>query len=178
MLFGIYGIISTFQLKEINLFKHGKLESEKQSVFDEYLDEIIYFFEETDYRVVFFEDLDRLNCISIFTHLRELNIILNNDNNLKQRPIKFVYAVRDDIFKDSDRTKFFDFIIPVIPYINPTNSKDELLNKIKPYVEFEELRTVEGKKFINDISPFIKDNRILDNICNEFVLYSQCWRYE
>ena len=59
------------------------------------------------YDVVFFEDLDRLNNAEIFVKLRELNILLNNDEAIK-KPVKFVYAVRDDIFSDKDRTKFFE----------------------------------------------------------------------
>ena len=53
----------------------------------------------------------------IFVHLRELNNLLNNDDSIKRKPIVFVYAVRDDIFSKEDRTKFFDFIIPIIPDI-------------------------------------------------------------
>ena len=66
---------------------------------------------------MFFEDLDRLEDPSIFIHLRELNTLLNNYDGIKGR-IVFVYAIRDDIFTDTDRTKFFEFIIPVIPIIN------------------------------------------------------------
>ena len=33
----------------------------------------MYFFEATGYRIVFFEDLDRLDDRKIFVHLRELN---------------------------------------------------------------------------------------------------------
>ena len=43
----------------------------------------------------------------------------------------FVYAIRDDIFTDTDRTKFFDFIIPVIPIINSTNSGEIFLQKLQ-----------------------------------------------
>lgn len=87
----------------------------------------MYFFEVTKYRIVFFEDLDRLNDISIFVHLRELNNLLNNDDSIKEKPIVFIYAVKDNIFTKEDRTKFFDFIIPVIPVINSTNSGEYYL---------------------------------------------------
>ncbi len=40
----------------------------------------MYFFEETGYKTVFFEDLDRLDDPKIFVHLRELNNLLNNDD--------------------------------------------------------------------------------------------------
>ena len=121
---------STYHLKEITLSSDLKIESEdsfSDSVFNKNLDEIMYFFEVTKYRIVFFEDLDRLNDISIFVHLRELNNLLNNDDSIKEKPIVFIYAVKDDIFTKEDRTKFFDFIIPVIPVINSTNSGEYYL---------------------------------------------------
>ena len=70
----------------------------------------MYFFEETGYKTVFFEDLDRLDDPKIFVHLRELNNLLNNDDAIKAKPIVFVYAVRDDIFSKEDRTKFLSLI--------------------------------------------------------------------
>lgn len=113
-------VISKFKVKEIKFptdttVQRGNEDSD--SVFNRNLDEIMYFFESTGYRTVFFEDLDRLSDPKIFVHLRELNNLLNNDDAIKEKPIVFVYAVRDDIFSKEDRTKFFDFIIPVIPVI-------------------------------------------------------------
>lgn len=64
--------------------------------------------------------------------MRELNTVINNYDNIK-RKVVFVYAIKDDMFKDEDRTKFFDFIIPVIPYINATNSGEIL----RDLLEFE-----------------------------------------
>ena len=64
-----------------------------ESVFNKNLDEIMYFFEATGYKIVFFEDLDRLDDRKIFVHLRELNNLLNNDDTIKEKPIVFIYAV-------------------------------------------------------------------------------------
>ena len=58
-------------------------EAAGETIFNKNMDEIVYFFEETKYRVVFFEDLDRLENPSIFIHLRELNTLLNNYDGLK-----------------------------------------------------------------------------------------------
>ena len=84
----------------------------------------------TKYNVVFIEDVDRFNTSEIFVKLRELNTLLNNYDLIKRR-IVFVYAIKDDMFNDQDRTKFFDFIIPIIPIINSTNSGEKLLEKLK-----------------------------------------------
>lgn len=90
---------------------------------------------------------------------------------------KFVYAIKDDMFNDQERTKFFDFIIPIIPIINSTNSGEKLLEKLK--FEKKEDGTEKStiydisSKYINLISPFIEDMRLLTNICNEFSIYKQ-----
>jgi len=67
---------------------------------------------------VIFEDIDRFENTEIFVKLRELNNIINNSKQIS-RKVVFVYAIRDDMFIDKERTKFFYFIVPVIPYINP-----------------------------------------------------------
>lgn len=139
--------------------------SANDSALDKHMDEIIYFFEETKYRIVIFEDLDRLNDATIFVRLRELNTVLNNCDTL-EHPIIFVYAVRDDIFKDADRTKFFDFIIPVVPIINSTNSGEELQKMLDKLGEHGV-----SVQFIEDVAPFISDMRTLINIFNEFIVY-------
>jgi hypothetical protein len=97
--------------------------------------------------------------------LREINLLLNNSKKTKRKGIVFLYAVRDDMFTDRDRTKFFDFIIPVIPVINSSNSSEKLIEQRKNngYDLTDDL--------IEDISFFIDDMRLLHNISNEFYLY-------
>lgn len=171
-------VISKFRVKEIKLPTDTTVQSgvdEADSVFNRNLDEIMYFFEETGYKTVFFEDLDRLDDPKIFVHLRELNNLLNNDDAIKAKPIVFVYAVRDDIFSKEDRTKFFDFIIPVIPVINSTNSGEILLQRLQEAKENGIEHDV-SQGCVLDISPFISDMRILQNIYNEFVVYKKTLR--
>lgn len=165
-------ILSRFKVKEIKLPKDVSVQNSNESqdtIFNKNMDEIIYFFEETKYNIVFFEDFDRLSNTSIFVHLRELNIILNNYDAIKD-PIIFVYAVRDDIFTDVDRTKFFDFIIPIVPIINSTNSGEILLKKLDESKKLQKEHNI-SESFVMDVSPYISDMRILQNIYNEFVVY-------
>ncbi len=155
--------ISKFRVKEIKLPTDTTVQNgveEADSVFNRNLDEIMYFFEETGYKTVFFEDLDRLDDPKIFVHLRELNNLLNNDDAIKAKPIVFVYAVRDDIFSKEDRTKFFDFIIPVIPVINSTNSGEILLQRLQE-AKANGIEHDISQGFVLDIAPFISDMRIL-----------------
>ena len=167
---------SRFRINEVKV-KDTTIAPDKkdnESIFNKNMDEIVYFFEETKYSVVFFEDLDRLDSSKIFVQLRELNTLLNNSDTIK-RPIVFVYAVKDDIFTEEDRTKFFEFIIPVIPVINSTNSGEMMLELFKANGS-ELLKHDITLDYILDVSPYISDMRVLQNIHNEFLLYKRTLR--
>lgn len=180
---GISGVVrfimTKFTVKAISVGDasvQGEL-NDNESVFNKNIDEILYFFERTKYNVLFIEDLDRFNTTSIFIKLREINKILNQYEVLKRR-IVFVYAVKDDLFeKEIERTKFFDFVIPVIPVINSTNSGEkmrELLGKSdKKDVNREYPEHNISDKFITLISPYIGDMRILISTINEFWMYKR-----
>ena len=171
-------VMSKFKVKEIKLPTDTTVQSSNEisdSVFNKNLDEIMYFFERTGYKTVFFEDLDRLTDPTIFVHLRELNNLLNNDDSIKNKPIVFVYAVRDDIFSREDRTKFFDFIIPVIPVINSTNSGEILLQMLQEAAKKGNKHDV-SEGFVLDVAPYISDMRVLQNIYNEFIVYKKTLR--
>ena len=166
-------LFSNLKLKVLKLPAGTGIESERESesVFNRHLDEIVYFFEVTKYRVVFFEDLDRLDEPNLFVRLRELNTLLNNSNAISKKPVVFVYAVRDDLFGKEDGTKFFDFIIPVISIINTTNSREVLLEWLRKEKEKDKYGHNISEQFMRDVSPYIADMRILRNICNEFLIY-------
>lgn len=120
-------------LDKVNLLK-AEIAAEKQntaSLLNLYIDEIVYFFLKTKYRVVVFEDLDRLNNGHIFIKLREINQVINNSRLLEKKPIKFIFAVREDLLKDAEsQTKFFDFIVPIIPAVDSENAYDILSSKV------------------------------------------------
>lgn len=104
-----------YHLSKLNL-KDGEIELKDASIFNKHLDEIIYFFQRTKYDVVIIEDLDRFNTSDIYLKLRELNQLVNESKEIN-RHIVFIYAVKDDVFKDAQRAKFFDYISTVIPVI-------------------------------------------------------------
>lgn len=143
--------------------------NDSESIYNKYLDEILYFFEETKYEIVIFEDIDRFNQPSIFTNLREINSFLNNYENIKRRII-FLYAIKDDIFSDKERTKFFDFIIPVIPFVDSFNSRQIILNKFEEINRKTQIRKP-SEKLLKDITIFLDDMRMLNNIVNEYIIY-------
>jgi len=137
-----------------------------KSILNNHLDEILYFFEVTKYNVVIIEDLDRFEQTEIFTKLREINLLINNSKSIN-RTVTFIYAIRDEMFKDKDRTKFFDFIIPVIPVINYSNSNVQLTKALK---RFDYSISTE---LIDEVAFYIDDMRLLYNIVNEFHIYFQ-----
>lgn len=163
-------IANNSKLNKLNV-QSGEIEISKDidsSILNKHLDEILYFFEVTDYNVVIIEDLDRFNNTEIFTKLRELNILINSSQQINRRVV-FLYAIKDDMFHDKNRTKFFDFIIPIIPVINTSNSGDMLHRMLKNgnYQDESKLST----DFIDDVSMYIDDMRLLKNICNEYTVY-------
>jgi hypothetical protein len=165
-------LFSNSKLKKLSI--KGELElgdNVDKSVFNEHLEEIIYFFERTPYNVIVIEDLDRFDTTDIFTKLRELNILLNT-SNLITREINFIYAIKDELFTDkNERVKFFDYIIPIIPFINASNAGV----KLNELISTRNLEDVLTSDFKQDIVSFIDDidMRLLINIFNEFCVYRE-----
>lgn len=163
-------IIHTFGGMRIGRVNVGGNEinmSDEGSIFNRYLDEILYFFQCTEYNVVIIEDLDRFNTTDIFLKLRELNHIINK-SKIVNRKIRFIYAVKDDMFKDASRSKFFDYITTVIPVITTSNSKDKLREALSELGHKGEV----PDDSIRDIAFHIDDMRLLYNIANEYHQYS------
>lgn len=173
------------------------LSQESDSYFDRYLDEIIYFFEMSACRIVVFEDIDRFGNWEIFEELRELNTLLNNAEQLQDKKsepdenkVVFIYAMKDSIFEpqavtDTDevakdiqdraiqeiqranRTKFFDVIIPVVPFVTHRSARDLMrqeLDGVSPMVSDE---------LIDRVAKYIPDFRLLRSVCNEYMIYAQ-----
>ena len=171
------------------------------SYFDQYLDEIIYIFEKTGIRTVFFEDLDRFQDAQIFDSLRELNQILNNDpklqhtesqhkekNSQPSTPIQFVYAIHDAIFSNQyvsadeqvsnkealahsfSRAKFFDLIIPVVPFVSASNSCQIASETLEDVLDANDPQMINLLELVADAVP---DKRTWINIRNEFIVYKE-----
>lgn len=149
------------QGNEIEIF-----EESDDSYFDKYLNEVLYLFENSDANVIVFEDMDRFNTIKIFERLREINTLANihkKGNNV----IRFFYLLRDDLFISKDRTKFFDYIVPVVPVVDWSNSYDQFISHLKKGGVFEKF----NESFLQGLSLYIDDMRLLKNIYNEFMIY-------
>ena len=174
-IWALYTCLKVFSLFSIDglTLKGGKLEATHHgSVLHKNIDEIIYCFERSDINVVVIEDLDRFDIQEIFFRLREINFIIRQSPQVK-RPIHFIYALRDEMFTITDKTKFFDLIIPIIPVVNSENSREKL-------VELLGKRSFNGKplsdgltpKLIETVAYHIDEMRLLKNIVNEFDIYT------
>ena len=151
------------QGNEIEIF-----EESDDSYFDKYLNEVLYLFENAEVDVVVFEDMDRFNAGGIFERLREVNTLANIQLQKENKKVlRFFYLLRDDIFISKDRTKFFDYIIPVVPVVDSSNSYDQFISHLKKGGVFEKF----NESFLQGLSLYIDDMRLLKNIYNEFVIY-------
>ncbi|WFM80904.1 DNA-binding protein [Streptococcus ruminicola] len=133
------------------------------SYFDKYLDDVLYLFDNCGSNVIIFEDIDRFETNLIFEKLREINTLVNNKRKSADK-ILFIYLIKDDMFTSNDRTKFFDFIIPMIPVITSSNSVEKITEMLA------EKNNV-SKGLLKQLSIYVDDMRLAYNIYNEFILY-------
>lgn len=155
--------LKSISLKDVEI---RPAHDDQTSILNRHLDEILYFFQSTNYDLVIIEDLDRFNDAEIFVTLREINSLINENAGVK-RTIRFLYALRDDMFINTDRTKFFEFIVPVIPIINTSNSIDMVLEQGRRLALDERL----DRQFLREVSRYLNDLRLIQNIFNEYAIY-------
>lgn len=154
----------TFQGNEIEIF-----ENDDESFFDKYLNEVLYLFENSNVDAIVFEDMDRFEMNRIFERLREVNTLVNGQLEKREgkKILRFLYLLRDDVFISKDRTKFFDYIVPIVPVLDATNSYDQFISHLKKNDVYSKL----DEKFLQGLSLYVDDMRLLKNICNEFLIY-------
>lgn len=195
------------------------------SYFDDYLDEIVYFFQVSKTRILILEDMDRFNNVEVFEDLRALNVLLNHSAQLKnsrrrgklsviwdriwkkeklnldtlgeleaippgfyEGPIIFVYAIRDSLFANTveatgdvrhdafTRTKFFDLIIPVVPFVTEQNARGALKTELELLAGSSEKDSAGSQArpsddLVRQIAQYFPDQRQIRNIRNEFAMY-------
>lgn len=168
-----FGFIKKLSLKaekietDIEIFSN---DNSKVSYFDRYLDDVLYLFKQSGANVIVFEDIERFNDSRIFEKLKELNIIINRNRKANhKRKLVFFYLVKDDLFESQERTKFFDFIIPIVPVVTASNSHDILKKMLTEMWEYDSL----DKTFLFNISLYLDDMRLINNICNEYLTYKE-----
>lgn len=150
-------------------------EGTEDSFFDKYLNEVLYLFEHSGADAIVFEDLDRYDVTQIFEKLKEISDLLYqrklrpaNGQKVEQKSTpKFFYLIRDDVFSSSGRSKFFDFIIPVIPVI----ATDNALSLIQKRFSETGIQDEFERRFLRGVSLYLTDLRLINNIINEYIIY-------
>ena len=140
-----------------------------ESVLDRDIKELVYLLRSSGTKIVVFEDLDRYNSTSIYTKLRELNFLLNHYVMISgdKKPVRFIYMLKDSLFFSKNRTKFFDFILPIVPIVDSKTSENELIEL------FKAVENAPDRSVLADISLYVDDMRLLKNIVNEYIVYSK-----
>ena len=164
------------QFRNIKIEAKGvKLEASTNvdvSVFNKYLDEIIYIIQENQYNYILFEDLDRLDSSDkLFLKIRELNMLINESETFKKqgRIVRFIYAIRDDVFTRDLRTKCFDYIVSVVPVVDHYNVTDYLIKEYKNKGLFKTIDTPVLEQLLSKVAGL----RELKNIVNEYSLFQK-----
>ena len=166
--------------------------------FDGFLDEIVTFFDAVEPEFVIFEDLDRFDDPQIFDSLRELNTLINASAHWrdKNRPLRFIYAIKDSLFEQlgvesktgasvgenakcrvdaaaatvrrANRTKFFEIVIPIVPFISYCNARDHIIETLAS-LGFDE--DFVSRPLLDLVARYTTDMRLMINICNEFAVF-------
>lgn len=173
------------------------LQPTSSSYFDQYLDEIMYFFQVSKASVVLIEDVDRFSDAIVFDTLRALNNLVNGSGQVGRRVV-FVYAIRDSVLGEigtkrdtpkgdvpglpetekamqaldrSNRAKYFDVIIPIVPFVTTHNAQDLLMGVMDPHVAVEEGQAGVSPALIRLAARHVADMRTMWSIRNEFEVH-------
>ena len=109
------------------------------------------------------------------------------------RPLRFVYALRDSVFEKLDaetaaaaaqagqridaaaaetmranRTKFFDIVISIVPFISHRNARDLLVKML----DKRGIADIEPR-LVNTIAQHCTDMRLMRNMCNEYLVFAE-----
>lgn len=179
----LYLTVSYFSRKlKLNKTSFGTVsvdfsEKNKLGAIDSYLNDIIYLFENSNCKYVILEDLDRTQNYEVFTHLRNLNFVLNNrlssfnESRTQRSRIVFIYLLDDRIFSNpEEQIKFFDYSVTIIPAISSTTSGQVFLKKRDDINSFYFSSKILTDEFLLTISRFITDVRLINKIFNDYLL--------
>ena len=166
----MYGL-SKINIKKISLDKANvEFEGKEIKLLNDNIEELINFFLSTKYTIVVFEDLDRNeNYLEIIRTLTQINYTINNSIHNKNKTIQFIYSISDKCFSDrEERTKFFDAIIPIKPYINSFNAKKMIVDLLKNNGIREDVIDNESLKFACN---YLRNPRLVFDFVNHFSIY-------
>lgn len=169
-----------------------ELSTQNNAGIDTFSDSLLYLISHSKNDCFVFEDIDRFDTLSleVLEQLRTVNKMVNDYNkrrvlnrispnrlisskilnNLRHKigsnyPIRFFYLVKDDLFSADDRVKFFDYIIPILPFADSFNS-GELIARL-----FDEADIRVSTDLISAVSSSFDSARLVFDLVNELLLY-------
>jgi len=200
LIFGylFYKLITKMHLRKISLkSENAELEVEREDdkdYLDQYSMELVYCLEQTAKKIghtVVFEDMDRMklkdDVVDIFARLKEINTMVNQRLQKDNKYIKFVYVVNDAVLAKMEHYKFFDYVLPVVPGVNPRTSNyifRKNLARVNDYLksrlqnetlneEFKELESTKPDTMVNCAAPFLSDYRLQYMILNDYSIFME-----
>lgn len=199
LIFGylFYKLITKMHLRKISLkSENAELEVEREDdkdYLDQYSMELVYCLEQTAKKIghtVVFEDMDRMklkDVVDIFARLKEINTMVNQRLQKDNKYIKFVYVVNDAVLEKMEHYKFFDYVLPVVPGVNPRTSNyifRKNLARVNDYLksrlqnetlneEFKELESTKPDTMVNCAAPFLSDYRLQYMILNDYSIFME-----
>ncbi|MDD6105031.1 MAG: hypothetical protein PUC51_02405 [Ruminococcus sp.] len=190
-------LITKMHLRKISLkSENAELEVEREDdkdYLDQYSMELVYCLEQTAKKIghtVVFEDMDRMklkDVVDIFARLKEINTMVNQRLQKDNKYIKFVYVVNDAVLAKMEHYKFFDYVLPVVPGVNPRTSNyifRKNLARVNNYLksrlqnetlneEFRELESTKPDTMVNCAAPFLSDYRLQYMILNDYSIFME-----
>ena len=167
--------LSNLRIQELNLKGIKWDGGGSVSVLHKHVDEIIHLFEMVPIDVVFVEDLDRFNDKAPFVRLREINFVINSAAAIRH-PVRFVYAINDELFARDERAKFFDLVVPVVPVINADNSSDMLMSLLEARVGSDIPHRQDVAQLLETVADYVGDMRQIKHLVNDFNLHRSVLR--
>lgn len=168
----VYFVLSFFgginSIKKLSVSEFAiELDNNGVSVIDQNLQTLINLIISSNYDCFVFEDLERAPDVAptIIEELVFLNRCVNLRKSESQNPVKFIYLISDDLYNSDDRVKLFDFILPVVPYVDLFSAKEHLFTSVSRY----ELTI--SNELINAIAPGFSEARLVVDYFNEFLTY-------
>lgn len=197
----LYGLLSVFSIKLLSIdsvigaFKVELEKNSSNSVIDEFSEQILFLLKKSKCNFVIFEDLERVNNYEVFTHLRNLNLLINDNLTKKKlfrksnRKIVFIYLLTETVFKSHlDIFKFFDYTLSLCPVSSSSNScshmikmrkemyeyyKNKTDKKIQKFYDSEKYSRMYSSEYLSNdylifLSNFIFDLRLIKKIFNDY----------
>ena len=130
---------------------------------ERYMGDLVYVLDTNGHDHIVFDGLDTYRYLPLFERLRSLNALVNAQRDARDAaPLRFVFLVGDGLLDDPhERARFFDYIVPVIPFVDPSN----VLMQFRKGLSDAGINV--NEEFLGDLSLYVDDPSILRDIINE-----------